>query len=169
MEHKTLFIGEILENWKMEKRFLINKIAEHMGREIEETKQLFEYKRDPKASFSGFIANRRNLVTIVETVQGMRVAGFYSGQYVSSSPMNEEALLFSLTNLQCYTLNNPRNNPQMKKENKAVRGMVYDRYYLIYGNAELRVKEGEKKLYSNFGVSSAYFNSRGDKVELFLG
>ena len=46
--------------------------------------------------------------------------------------------------------------------------MVYDPYFLIFGNAELRIKTGEKTVFSNFGIMNSYFNSRGKKVQDLL-
>ena len=46
--------------------------------------------------------------------------------------------------------------------------MIYDTFFAIYGNAEIRVKTGFKTVFTNFGVSNGYFNSRGDKVDRFL-
>jgi hypothetical protein len=43
--------------------------------------------------------------------------------------------------------------------------MVYDPYFLIFGNAELRIKTGEKTVFSNFGIMNSYYNSRGKKVQ----
>ena len=47
-------------------------------------------------------------------------------------------------------------------------GMVYDKYFLIMGNSEIRIKTGESKLFSNFGINSSYFNSKGDTVNILL-
>ena len=46
--------------------------------------------------------------------------------------------------------------------------MVYDPYFLIFGNAELRIKTGEKTVFSNFGIMNSYYNSRGKKVHDLL-
>ena len=46
--------------------------------------------------------------------------------------------------------------------------MVYDPYFLIFGNAELRIKTGEKTVFCNFGIMNSYFNHRGKKVHDFL-
>ncbi len=46
--------------------------------------------------------------------------------------------------------------------------MIYDSFFVIYGNAEIRIKTGLKTVFSNFGVSNAYYNSGGDKVDKFL-
>ena len=48
-------------------------------------------------------------------------------------------------------------------------GMVYDRYFLIYGNSEIRIKSGEKKLFSNFGINNSYFWSQGENVNMLFG
>lgn len=41
--------------------------------------------------------------------------------------------------------------------------------YLIFGNSELRLRQGEKKLFSNFGQSSGYYSAGGDKHTVLLG
>ena len=46
--------------------------------------------------------------------------------------------------------------------------MIYDTFFVIYGNAEIRIKTGFKTVFSNFGVSNAYFNNGGDKIDKFL-
>ena len=48
-------------------------------------------------------------------------------------------------------------------------GMIYDKFFLIYGNAEIRIKYGEKKVYSNFGINNSYFFNRGDKFDILFG
>ena len=81
--------------------------------------------------------------------------------------MPEEGLIISLSNYKSYCLNNARNYPKKdKKEMKATYGMIYDKFFLIFGNSQIRIKTGEKekKLFSNFGISASYFNSKGDKV-----
>ena len=72
----------------------------------------------------------------------------------------------SVTNDDSYVLfdKKPGNNNAA-----GFRGMNYDAYFAIYGNAEIRIKTGIKTLFSNFGVNNAFFNSRGQKVDRFLG
>jgi hypothetical protein len=36
--------------------------------------------------------------------------------------------------------------------------MTYDPYYVIFGNAEMRIRTGEKKVFSNFGIQNSYFD-----------
>lgn len=52
------------------------------------------------------------------------------------------------------------------KQKKAI---IYDDYYLIFGNAELRVRSQEFKLFSNFGINNSYYYNYGQKVGSLLG
>jgi len=85
--------------------------------------------------------------------------------------MKEEGLILSLTNRKYYRLNNFTNYPKKNKNDKrTILGMIYDDYYLIFGNAEIRVKPGESnpKVFSNFAVSQAFFNNEGDNVNILF-
>lgn len=46
--------------------------------------------------------------------------------------------------------------------------MLYDPYYLIFGNAEVRIRSGEKKVFCNFGINNGYFNSERNRAEDLL-
>jgi hypothetical protein len=64
----------------------------------------------------------------------------------------------SLSNSKCYYL---------VERNK--RSITYDDYFIIFGNSEIRIKSGEKKMFSNFGLSNSYFKHNGDGVDMLLG
>lgn len=49
------------------------------------------------------------------------------------------------------------------------KSIVYDEYYIIFGNSELRIKSQENKIFSNFGISNGFYNSNGFKVDVLLG
>jgi hypothetical protein len=40
---------------------------------------------------------------------------------------------------------------------------MYDDYYLMFGNSEIRLREGEFQVYTNFGISSSYFENKGEQ------
>lgn len=48
------------------------------------------------------------------------------------------------------------------------RGMFYDKDYLIFGNEEIKVKAGHKRVKSNFGLMNGFFDSKGDTVNALL-
>lgn len=51
----------------------------------------------------------------------------------------------------------------------AVRSIVYDDYFLIFGNSELRFKSGDNRIFSNLGVQSSYFDNNGHTVDILFG
>jgi hypothetical protein len=84
--------------------------------------------------------------------------------------MTEEGLIISMNNFKFYTLNNLKNNPRKDpNDTRLIRGMVYDKYFLIIGNAEIRIRSGEDKVFSNFGIATSFYNNNRERVEALLG
>jgi hypothetical protein len=71
---------------------------------------------------------------------------------------DKDGLLFSLTNRKVFE--------PLKANSKVI---TYDEFFLIFGNSELRLKKNEKKVFSSFGISNAYFANRGEKIDVLLG
>lgn len=86
------------------------------------------------------------------------LAGFTEGGFRPKKISDKSGLLFSLTNRKMFVL---------VEENK--KAITYDDYYLIFGNSEIRLKNLEKKIFSNFGISSSYFNNRGETINTLIG
>lgn len=78
--------------------------------------------------------------------------------------MAEPALLISLKSGEAFDL-----LPQPPNSKTGNKGMIYDEYFLIFGNSEIRIKAANKEVYSNFAINNAYFNSRGFTVDVMLG
>ena len=53
-------------------------------------------------------------------------------------------------------------------EKKVMKGMVYDDYYVNFGNSELRLKTGKREVFSNLGIQNGYFNARGHSVDVLI-
>lgn len=82
------------------------------------------------------------------------IAAYYPGELNEHAIMNEGGLLISITNDISYPL------LEKNKGNSKInyRGMTYDAYYVVFGNAEMRIRAGENKVFSNFGIQNGYFN-----------
>jgi hypothetical protein len=48
------------------------------------------------------------------------------------------------------------------------KSLTYDEYFLIVGNSEIRLRFGQMVVYSNYGISNAYYETRGDTVDTLL-
>ena len=42
--------------------------------------------------------------------------------------------------------------------------VTYDNYFIIFGNAEIRIKQGENTVFSNFAIANAHFDPLGENV-----
>lgn len=77
----------------------------------------------------------------------MLIAGFYAGALTKNGEMKEDSLLMSVT------------NRRMFRKKPGARGLVYDKFYYILGNAELRIRTNEKKVFSNFAIVNTNFET----------
>jgi len=98
---------------------------------------------------------------VIKTVHNVYLATYYSGKYTKSETMIHPGLIFALTNNKIFELHTPVTNPTT---NRAFRGMIYDEFFMIWGNAEVRIRANDKILFSNFGIAASFFNPRGKKV-----
>jgi hypothetical protein len=65
----------------------------------------------------------------------------------------EWGAIFSLTKHKWFGLK--------KEENSKV--LKYEDNYLIFGNSEIRLREGEFQVYTAFGASSSYFDNKSEQ------
>jgi hypothetical protein len=79
----------------------------------------------------------------------MFLAGYTEGPILRRSS-DRDGLILSLTNRKYFTL---------LEHNR--RAITYDEYYIIFGNSEIRLKSLENRVFSNFGISNGYYNSKG--------
>jgi hypothetical protein len=63
------------------------------------------------------------------------------------------------------SLNNRKSFPVISGK----RTVSYDTFFLIIGNSEIKLKNNERKVFSNFGIASSFFNSYGCGVNELLG
>ena len=49
------------------------------------------------------------------------------------------------------------------------RSVNYDNFFLLFGNSEIRLKHGESKVFSNFGIANGFYNPQGSTVDDILG
>ena len=127
------------------------------------------YKYDPKniVSFHEYIDGTRHMLLVVKSSKGVFLAGYNSGEYNEKIAMTDPGLLISLKKNETFELYGATANKKYP-----CRAMTYDKFYLNFGNSEIRMKWTDIKkpeLFSNFGVSNAYFNNREAKVNDLLG
>lgn len=159
-----LFQGELIESLPLYKYKICYHLQKLQKSPIIRTRLLYKFDTKNKTNFHEYIDNQYNLLLIAKTVDDAYIVGYYSGKYCESI-MTDPGLLISLHNNEVFQLNTPESNPGKQTTYKA---MQYDKYYAIFGNAEIRIKTGENKVFSNFGIMNSYYNHRLKKVSEFL-
>jgi hypothetical protein len=159
-----LFQDELLQERLDYKFRILYHIFNLTNRIVLKSRLVYKLDLKNKANFHEYIDKVSNILCVAKTLKGTYIAGYYSGEYADTI-MIEPGLLISVTNNESYVLNVPDHN---SKSSTVYRGMVYDPYFLIFGNAELRIRAGEKSVFCNFGIMNSYYNHRGKKVHDFL-
>lgn len=157
-EYLHIFEGETLSNREIQaKQFLRRSIEDYMNRTIEYTRKVYKYDTLNKISFHSYIDGVPLLCTVVRTVNNDLLAAFSVDPLRSNVIAGSRGLLVSMTNSTVYRCQQGR------------RSLTYDDFFLIYGNSEMRIRMGESKLFSNFGMNGGSFESRGDSVSSYIG
>lgn len=155
---KHLFHGEALRGEDEHKLFLKSSIEELMGFRIADTRLVYRFDPENKVNLHRYIDEKEQLVVVLKLSSFKYIAAYAEGFFKPKTPSRGEGMLVSLSNRECYYLS--------EKSRKAT---VYDDYFLIFGNSEVRIKTQEKKLFSNFGLNSNYYKNRGHGAVELLG
>jgi hypothetical protein len=94
----------------------------------------------------------------VRGVNGYIFGAWTEGGFIPKMPSTRPGLLFSITNRTCFKLLNPTS-----------KAIIYDDYYVIFGNNELRVKNKENIAKSNFGKINGFYQSNEQRANHLLG
>lgn len=129
-----------------------------MGFKISDTRLIYRFDPFNKVNFHHYIDSKEHLVLVIKINNGVCIAGYTEGSFRPKTTADKTGLIMSLTRKKCYF--------QIEHNKKAI---IYDDFYVIFGNSEIRIKALEKKMLSNFGISSSYYHSNGDSVALFTG
>lgn len=135
-----------------------------------DTKLIYQYDELNKINIHKYIDNKEHIVMIVqvgteaEIQEGKRkedcyyIAAYSEGCLKPKTASDKDGIIMSLNNRKCYY--------PLEKNKKAT---VYDEYFVIFGNSEIRIKSQEKKVFSNFGLNSSYYKHDGDTVSVLFG
>ena len=56
----------------------------------------------------------------------------------------------------------------LQKNNPQAKALVYNDYYLVVGNSEIRIKRGQDKVESQIPNAFQYFNTSGESDPSFM-
>jgi len=100
-----------------------------MGIRIHDTKLIYSFDPLNSNNIHKYVDKKAHIVLVVKLVSGFYLAAYYEGALKPKHVSDKEGLIISLTNQQYFTT--------VERNKKAT---VYDEYYIIFGNSELRLK-----------------------------
>lgn len=162
---RTLLAADIFDRNEEDKVCLLSHISRYARKRVVKTTLLYKFDPRNNTNVHHYVDNKRGLLCVVKTANAI-IAGFYPGTLVERGILNEGGLLVSVTNDLSFPLLEQNQRPESNRI--TFRGMTYDTFYVIFGNAEMRIRTGEKRVFSNFGISSSYYNNGGKRVNSFL-
>ena len=130
---------------------------------INNTRLLYRYDHRNKTNFHEYIDGIEGIALIIKSKKGFLFGAYYSGKMEPEKILNEFGLLISISNDASYPMVEPDRNARV------IRAIIYDPFYAIFGNAELRVKSGEDFIFSNFGIMNSYFKHNNKRLIDFVG
>ena len=146
--YKHLFVGDVFENKEKEKIFLIEEVEKFNKKRILKTSFLYNYPTFAQNKFHDHIDKKPHFVVVVRLESDMIVAGYSQEALQEGVENNSQGFIASLTNEKAFFL---------RKAQKTV--ISYNPYFIIFGNAEIRIKEKTNFIESNFGITHRHFNT----------
>ena len=122
------------------------------------TKCIYRYDPLNTTSFHKYIDEIPNIVILVKT-KTKDDKDWYIGSY-SASPLSSKNAAGSVGILVSPTL--------VSEIISGKRSITHDNYFLIFGNSEIRIKQGENKVFSNFAIANGFFNPKGKTINDLL-
>lgn len=152
--------SQILEKLPINKReFLVKEIGQFLKEESFQSKLIYRFDPLNSTNFHRYFDNKENLLILVLLKNGSVLGGFTCFPYSSSHVQRPgKGLLINLNYEMCYKV---RENPRLPVTS-------YDQYFFILGNAEIRIRSQEQRMFSNFGIANSTFDSKGDSRTKFL-
>ena len=134
---------------------MTNELRNFTHSDVAETKLLYRWDPRNNINFHHFIDGKENLLILVRLINNVTIGGFscYPLEKIDKDKIRStnigKGFLFNLSLGKKFPL---KKDPKMPV-------LTYDEFFFLFGNSEIRIKSQEKKMYSNFGVSAAMFDS----------
>jgi hypothetical protein len=117
------------------------------------------YRLDPlnTTSFHKYIDKVPDIVLVVRTEKGLFLGAYTESAFHPELTADKQGIIMSISQQKVFPV----------LEGK--RPITYDSFYLIIGNSEIRLKQGEQKVFCNFGINNGHYNSKGSSVDDLIG
>ena len=114
-------------------------------------------------SFHKYIDNKENLLLIIKLKNGLFLAAFSSIPLINNVTTyyrEKRGMLLCLDHKKCFKLKNTQDATPV----------MYDDYFLVFGNKELKIRILDNKVSSTFGSDFGFFDNCGhDNTKILFG
>lgn len=83
------------------------------------------------------------------------IAAYTEGAFKPKTISNRDGLLINMNKQKAFV--------------NTKKAIVYDENEVIFGNYDLKLKNGDPKLFSNFGTNNSFYEYKGENVNSLLG
>ena len=107
------------------------------------------YKYDPlnKNNFHKYIDGHPHILALARLANDRLVAAYSEDPISSEGGASSGAMIMSVTEKKAFRLMNGK------------RPVTYDTFFAIFGNSEFRLKTGELRFFTNFGIGNCFFEA----------
>jgi len=141
-----------------EHEYIYKLVQSHTGRSIRKSHLLYKLDLLNKTNFHNYVDGHECILLIIKSLKGNIIGGYSESPFKFGVVANKDGFIFNATNKNCFTL----------KTNN-LRSITYDEFYIIFGNSEIRIKNLDDLLFSNFGISNGHYHPKGNGVSVLLG
>ncbi len=120
---------------------------------------IYKYDTINPINFHNYIDRKSNLLLVIKLVNGYVIGGF--SEYAIEKGRIEKpgsGFIFNCNIKKSYNVRSDARLPVVS----------YDDYFCLFGNAEIRLKSQEAKVFSNFGIAASTFDNGRDTRTKFL-
>ena len=124
---------------------------------IKKTKLIYQYDPLNKNNFHNYIDNHPHILALARLTNGRIVAAYSEDPISHGGGASSGAMVMSVTEKKAFKLMSEK------------RPVTYDTFFAIFGNSEFRLKTGELRFYTNFGIGNCFFDAQGFKYTVLTG
>lgn len=128
---------------------MVRSIEERFQKKIVKTRLLYLFDEFNKVNIHRYIDYKYGLAAVIKLSNGRFIGIFSEGPFYPKMESKYGAMILSLSDGKIFV---PLPNCQ---------AIVYDDQAVVFGNSDIKIKTGEKKVFSNFGTPNSYYESAG--------
>ncbi len=102
-----------------------------------------------------YIDGHSHILVLIRTDIGQLIGAYSEGAFKSKVMSNKRGMLLNLTSGRVF--------------HNTKKAIIYDETDIIFGNNDLKLRNGDPKLFSNFATPASFYESKSETINSLLG